>query len=431
MAEKRSRTDRVERNAGCRSVYVRSPPRQSILRFRVIVSLFACLAGSQAAWCGSARAVEAAVRSPEENIPPVLRAAQTPTGSVHWGPLSILGDEIAPGQKRELFLPISESFAGTTIETPVVVVHGVAPGMTFCVTAGVHGDELNGVEIARRVLDDIDPMQLRGTVLGVPIVNIHGFRRASRYLPDRRDLNRYFPGDPHGSSASRIAFALFDNVIRHCDALADLHSGSLHRTNLPQVRGDLRNGRVRDLAIGFGTRVVVHKEGAQGTLRRAATQVGIPAIIYEAGEPMRLQEHEIERGIAGVRNTLIWLGMLDGERRAAAEPSLYYHSYWVRADAGGILVTETTLGQFVEEGELLGIITDPVRKERAYVNTAHRGRVIGMTLAPVMIPGSAAFHIGVKDGEPLAGMIPTPKTATAPAVGELEELGGAEEERPE
>jgi predicted deacylase len=159
--------------------------------------------------------------------------------------------------------------------------------------------------------------------------------------------------------------------------------------------------------------------------------VGIPAIIYEAGEPMRLQEHEIGRGIAGVRNTLIWLGMLDGERRAASEPSMYHHSYWVRADAGGILITETTLGQFVEEGELLGIITDPVRKERAYVNTAHRGRVIGMTLAPMMIPGSAAFHIGVDDGESLVHVDPTPKSAPAPAVGDWEELGGAEEERPE
>lgn len=365
---------------------------------------------------------------------PVLRANPTAVEAEVQAvvePFSILGREIGPGEKHELFLSMSESFAGATIKTPVVVVRGDAPGMTFCITAGVHGDELNGVEIARRVLDDIDPRQLRGVVLGVPIVNIHGFRRASRYLPDRRDLNRYFPGDPHGSSASRIAFVLFDNVIRRCDALADLHSGSLHRTNLPQVRGDLRNGRVRDLAIGFGSRVIVHKEGAHGTLRRAATEVGIPAIIYEAGEPMRLQEHEIGRGVAGVRNTLIWLGMLDGERRAPTEPSLYYHSYWVRADAGGILVTDTTLGQFVEEGELLGIITDPVRKERAYVNTAHRGRVIGMTLAPMMIPGSAAFHIGVDDGEGLAGIAPTPKSVPAPALGDLEQLEGAEEERPE
>ena len=177
----------------------------------------------------------------------------------------------------------------------MLVVAGAQAGPVVCLTGGIHGDELNGVEVVRRSLAQArSPRELRGTLIGVPIVNLAAFRRGSRYLPDRRDLNRFFPGNARGSSAARLARSLFD-VLRHCDALVDVHSGSFHRTNLPQVRGDLRKPEVLRLAKAFGSEIAVHNEGRPGTLRRAATEAGIPAIAYEAGEPMRFQEDAIDR----------------------------------------------------------------------------------------------------------------------------------------
>jgi predicted deacylase len=179
-------------------------------------------------------------------------------------------------------------------------------------TAGVHGDELNGIEIVRQIFEHVSPKQLSGMLVGVPVANLHVFRRGSRYLPDRRDLNRYFPGHPAGSSASRIANALFVDVVLRCDALVDFHTGSFYRTNLPQLRANLTQEDVMELARAFGIGVVVHSEGMVGTLRRASTDAGIPAITYEAGEPQRFQAHEIERGVEGMRNTLRSMRVLEG-----------------------------------------------------------------------------------------------------------------------
>lgn len=317
-----------------------------------------------------------------------------------WGALGILGKSVEKGERRHFFLLASESFAGASMRTPVVILRGATAGPTVCFTAGIHGDELNGVEIVRELVEALDPGTLRGTVIGVPIVNLHGFQRSSRYLPDRRDLNRYFPGDPHGSSASRIADALFHGIITECDALVDFHSGSLHRSNMPQVRGDLTDPSVRNLAYGFGAEVVVHNPGKPGTLRRAATDAGIPAIIYEAGEPMRFQKKQIERGVDGVRSLLRSLGVLNDREAKKRKQQFYYQSHWVRADRGGILVSSVELGDHVREGDILGTVADPLRRGRMVIVSPHTGRLIGMTLAPVVIPGDAAFHIGVQNGEP-------------------------------
>src|SRR5690606_10179010 len=174
----------------------------------------------------------------------------------------------------------------------------------------IHGDELNGIEVVRRVLYTVDPAKLNGALIGIPIVNLQGFRRSSRYLPDRRDLNRYFPGNPQGSSAARIAHSLFHEVMAKCDALVDLHTGSFHRTNLPQLRADLTNPDVAALSKGFGATVVLQSRGARGSLRRAAADAGIPAVTMEAGEPMRLQEEAVSHGVKSIESLLDSLGML-------------------------------------------------------------------------------------------------------------------------
>jgi predicted deacylase len=341
----------------------------------------------------------------------LLAAAQAaPLPAESWGPYRLLGTDIPPGEERQLSLFVSESFAGYSLRTPVRVAAGREPGPTLCITAGIHGDELNGTEIVRRVFEGLDPAGVSGILVGIPIVNLHGFRRSSRYLPDRRDLNRYFPGNPSGSAASRIAYAVFDRVIRRCESLVDLHTGSFHRTNLPQLRGDLTNPRVLHLARGFGAGTVVHTLGRRGTLRRAATETGIPAITYEGGEPMRFQDDEVERGVEGIRQLMTDLDMIepavDAEgapepKPASAPPQKIYHrSRWVRVDEGGILLSRVRLGERIEEGTTLGAVTDPLSNERTVIFSPYAGRLIGMALNQVVIPGFAAFHIGMEDVGP-------------------------------
>jgi predicted deacylase len=312
-----------------------------------------------------------------------------------WGALALLGEEIAPGEQRRLEFATSESFAGVSVYAPVIAIRGLEAGPTLCLTAGIHGDELNGVEVVRRVLAENHPETLRGTLIGVPIANPHGFRRSSRYLPDRRDLNRYFPGRVHGSTAARMAFALFDGVVRYCEALVDFHTGSFHRTNIAQIRADLRHPEVAELAAAFGAPVVIQNAGSVGTLRRAATTAGIPAITYEAGRPIHLTEPEIESGVRGVRRLLHQKGMSDAAVEPEDRQEIYHASRWVRANDGGILLAHVALGAAVEEGQILGTVTDPISNERSEVRSPVSGRVIGMALDQVVIPGFAAFHVAI------------------------------------
>jgi hypothetical protein len=335
--------------------------------------------------------------------------------SVPWDLVELLGQRVAPGDRRRLSLRAGESFAGDAVDIPVLVVRGTTPGPTLCLVAGVHGDELNGIEIVRKVFEDLTPRDVSGMLVGVPVANVHGLRRSSRYLPDQRDLNRFFPGHPGGSSASRIANALFESVVEPCDALVDFHTGSFQRTNLPQVRGDLGNPRILELAKGFGIGEIVHSAGRAGTLRRAAADAGIPAVTFEAGEPLRFQAEEIDRGVAGLRGLLASLRMAKGglPRRPHR---IYYRSRWLRVNDGGIFLTERRLGDAVQVGDPLGTVTDPVTNERSTVIAPFRGRIIGMAVPQVVIPGFAAFHIGIEQPGTEVEVEPEPEPETpAPA----------------
>ncbi len=312
-------------------------------------------------------------------------------------PLVILGKEVSPGTSTRLGWSPGASFIGISAPTAVLVLHGAKPGPKLCLTAAVHGDELNGVEIVRRLMYDIDPMKLNGSVIGVPIVNLQGFRRGTRYLPDRRDLNRFFPGNPEGSSASRIAFSFFSEVVSHCDMLLDLHTGSFRRTNLPQLRADLTHAKVDNLAKKMGAIVVVQSEGAEGSLRRAAVQAGIPAVTLEAGAPHELSKADIDHGVKSIESAMDNLGMIHRRRfwERAAEP-IYYESSWVRAKEGGMLFSDVSLGAEVQEGDLLGTVTDPITNKHSEILAPFAGQIIGMALNRVMFPGFAAYHIGHK-----------------------------------
>ena len=320
--------------------------------------------------------------------------AHLPQGPI--APFVMLEAEVAPGTSARLAWQPAESFDGIEVATPVLVVNGAAEGPVLCLTAAVHGDELNGIEMVRRVLYDIDPQQLHGTVVGVPIVNLIGFKRASRYLSDRRDLNRHFPGNPRGSSASRIAHSFFNQVISHCTILVDLHTGSFYRSNLPQIRGDLRRPEVVRVAEAFTSTAIIHSPGAAGSLRRAAVERGIPAVTLEAGEPMRLQVDEVEHGVRGIFALIDQLGMYRKLRVWGNPVAVHYRSRWVRTDTGGILFGKAELGQQVAEGDLLGSVTDPITNMRADIVSPYDGRVIGKAVDQVVLPGFAAFHIGIE-----------------------------------
>ncbi len=335
-------------------------------------------------------------------------------------PLVLLGVEVPAATATRLAWLPGASFEGISVPTPVLVVNGARAGPTLCLTAALHGDELNGIEIVRRVMYNLEPEELSGAVIGVPIVNLQGFRRGSRYLPDRRDLNRYFPGNPTGSSAARIAYSFFNQVILHCDALVDLHTGSFHRTNLPQLRADLSHPEVLALTQQFGATVALHSARHGNTLRQAAVDHGIPAVTLETGESMRLQEDAVDHGVRGIRSLLSNMGML---KRSGfwgqAEPA-YYRSAWVRANSGGILFNKVELGETVDEGDTLGTITDPITNVRSEVVSPYDGRVLGMALNQVVLPGFAAYRIGIKSSQEEMSELPQGEETPATPNPELE-----------
>lgn len=312
-----------------------------------------------------------------------------------WPAFELLGREVAPGTKTKFpFIP-DRSFEASYLNMPVFVARGAAPGPTLCLTAGVHGDELNGVEVARRAFAEADPAELRGTLIALPSINATGVRTGNRYLPDRRDLNRAFPGRAGGSVAALIAHAVFSEVLHHCDAVVDLHTASNSRVNLPQVRADLSDPEIRALAKHFGLGIVVGGSGPDGSLRREAAKAGIPAIIYEAGGPNRFQEDEVERGVQGVRNVLAFLDMSDSDDQAIPDTRMYEKSRWVRVapGEGGFFFPAAGLGDTVEKGDALGVIVDPLTDEEFDVVSPLAGEIIGMALAQPVLSGYALVHL--------------------------------------
>ncbi len=335
----------------------------------------------------------------EPVVPPI------PDGSVDDAdvakPFVILGAEVAPATATRLAWSPDNAISGLASPTPVLVINGSEPGPTLCLTGAIHGDELNGIEIVRRVIYDIDPEALKGKLIGVPIVNLQGFQRVSRYLPDRRDLNRYFPGRPTGSLAARIANSLFRQVIKHCDYLVDIHTGSMLRNNLPQIRADMRDPKIIMFSELFDDIAIVHSKGSEGMLRVAAVQAGIPTVTLEAGESLRIQEGQIKSGAKSILGLLERLGMYNNLFVWGDPKPVYYQSYWIRASRGGILYNSVRLGAKIEVGEVLGTIVDPITNEKAEIQAAVAGRVIGMASNQVVMPGFAAYHIGTESTNPL------------------------------
>ncbi|WP_242634372.1 succinylglutamate desuccinylase/aspartoacylase family protein [Marinobacter salicampi] len=334
---------------------------------------------------------------PANNIPPGSVTEVAPESEpARAEPLRLLGAEVLPGTSTRLAWSPNIAISGLAPPTPVLVVNGEQPGPTLCLTGAVHGDELNGIEIVRRMVYDLEPDKLSGRVIGVPIVNVQGFQQGSRYLPDRRDLNRHFPGHPDGSLADRIAHSLFEEVVRHCDMLVDIHTGSLKRTNLPQLRADMNDPDVAEFTRGFDAMAVVHSSGSAGMLRTAAVRAGIVAVTMEAGESLRVQDDQIDAGVHSLTSLMERHGMISRLFVWGKPEPVYYDSQWIRAGHGGILFSDVKLGDLVTTGQILGVVADPITNAQHPVRSPRDGRVIGMAVDQVVMAGFAAYHIGAK-----------------------------------
>lgn len=314
-------------------------------------------------------------------------------------PSFVISDKaIRPGTKKKIEIPIANLMSGTPVSLPLVVVHGTEPGPAIWLTATIHGDELCGIDIIRRVLDVLNPKQMRGTVVTVPIVNVHGFNNGQRYLPDRRDLNRSFPGSRRGSLASRIAYLLMSEVIAHCPVGIDLHTGSDYRENLPQIRADLDDPYTLELAEVFGTPIAMHSRLRDGSMRQAATEADTTVLLYEAGEAGRFSRHAILAGTAGVLRVIEHLGIQEGISEPPGPVRISRKSTWIRATRSGIVHLDADLGAEVVIGETLASIRDPFGKLLGKVAARRSGMIVGVTHSPLVNRGDALVHIAEIEG---------------------------------
>ena len=310
-------------------------------------------------------------------------------------PIVVGGRSIAAGTRETVELELARLHTHTPVGMPVEVVHGKHDGPTLCVSAAIHGDELNGIEIVRRVLMLPQLKRLRGTLLAVPIVNVFGVLHQTRYLPDRRDLNRSFPGSESGSLAARLAYVFDTEVLSKATHAIDLHTAASHRTNLAQVRANVDDPETLRLARAFAAPVIIDAKLRDGSLRATAVERGLPVLLYEGGQAMRFDEDCIRLGVRGIREVMRALGMLPAAKRprAVTEPVQVGHTSWVRAPTSGILRAYVGLGDRVADGQTLGVVGDPFGDREVGLEAPFGGIVIGYSQLPLVHEGDAAFNI--------------------------------------
>lgn len=312
--------------------------------------------------------------------------------------LKIAGFSIEPGSRREIYLKVSESFLSSSVQIPVTIIRGENDGPTVFLTAAIHGDEINGIEIVRRIINETDERKLNGTLLCVPVANIPGFLDQNRYLAYNRDLNRYFPGSPRGNNAERMAHKIYSQLVKKADWGIDLHTAAHGRANMPHIRGDMSHPKTRKLARAFGSGVIIDNAGRIGSLRRTATENGIPTILFEAGQTGTFSREISEAGYRGVTRIFRTMGMLtrhSGAKRPKRPPYqvIVKHSFWVRAERGGILDLFVKPGHLVYKDEVLGVILNPFGKTVTKIKSPYTGVLVGVSTQPLAIPGTGICHI--------------------------------------
>ena len=306
-----------------------------------------------------------------------------------------IGDHvIKPGDRVSISLPVADLYTATSLSMPVKVISGRKDGPVLFVSAAIHGDELNGVEVIRRLLKRKILRSIHGTLIAVPIVNVHGFLDQSRNLPDRRDLNRSFPGSAKGSIAARLANLFANQIVAKADYGIDLHTGAINRTNLPQLRANLDDPKTLDIARAFGVPVVVNSDILDGSLRGYAAERGLPVLIYEAGEALRFDEVAIRGGIRGILNVMRHIGMIPKNKSVKQiTPVIAKSTAWVRAPVSGIINAKVQLGGSVTKGQVLATVSDPLGDAEQNVDAPFDGIVIGRSNLPLAHEGDALVHL--------------------------------------
>jgi hypothetical protein len=331
----------------------------------------------------------------------------------------VIGGEVIPGRTRRLVeLQLPPLYTHAPMNLPVHVIRGAKDGSRLFVSAAIHGDELNGTEIIRRLLKQPALKRLRGTLVAVPIVNVYGLIHHSRYLPDRRDLNRSFPGSEKGSLAARLAHIFMTEIVHNCSHGIDLHTGAIHRSNLPQIRANLDDPETLRLAEAFGVPVLINSNIRDGSLRGATAEHGIPVLLYEAGEALRFDEVSIRAGVKGIIKVMRSLEMLPPlrtRRKTRHEPFVARSSTWIRASSSGLFRKVYGLGSRVKRGEVLGLIDDAVGGEESEVIATVSGIIIGCSVIPLVHEGEALFHIArFEDIKEVAGQVESFQSGLAP-----------------
>lgn len=323
------------------------------------------------------------------------QTAREPKAKANTDLLEIGGIAIKPGETKRVELPMPPLYTDTHMSIPVHIQRGKRPGPTLFVSAAIHGDELNGVEIITRLLKSKSIKSLRGTLIAVPMVNVYGVLSQSRYMPDRRDLNRSFPGSKKGSLAGRVAHLFLNEVVAKCDFGIDLHTGAIHRSNLPQIRANLDDQETLEMAEAFGLPVLLNADIRDGSLRQAAADQGVKVLLYEAGQALRYDEFSIRAGVKGIINVMRHIGMLNKRtsKGRAVKRFVARQSGWVRANESGFVALKAQLGDHVEEGAVLAIIADPYGEELDQVVSPAEGVVIGRQNIPLTQAGEALYHI--------------------------------------
>ncbi|MEF8799536.1 MAG: succinylglutamate desuccinylase/aspartoacylase family protein [Halolamina sp.] len=312
------------------------------------------------------------------------------------------GGRIDPGERQRLRFTISQTYLGDPIRIPVTVINGEEPGPTAFLSAAVHGDELNGIEVVRRVANDWELADLAGTLVCLPIINVPAFLAQQRYLPaSERDLNRSFPGAPDSTAAKRMADQIFRNFIEPCEFGLDFHTSTRGRTNTLHARADMANDDVSRLAHAFATNVIIDTAGPTGTLRREATAAGTPTVTIEMGEAHRFQGEYIDRALTGVESVLAEYGMLP--QSAVTWPGWRtvvtgeQERTWLRADAGGIADMHADIGSLVQAGEPVATISNPFASDRSVVEAPFPGLLVGALENPIVYPGNPLCHLAQLD----------------------------------
>ena len=317
------------------------------------------------------------------------------TGSRHRKSVAEWGEvEIPAGESADVNVAVSESYSGMTVNIPIHVRRAEKDGPVVFVTAALHGDEINGTGAVRQLIQDENFSLLRGSLLLVPVLNLLAFERHSRYMPDRRDLNRTFPGSETGSLASRMAYKIFDEIVSRCDYGIDLHTAAVRRTNYPNVRGDMRSESVSTLARAFGSEIIIDSNGPKGSFRREACRAGCPTVIMEGGEVWKVEPGIVETAVRGIKNVLRTLEMLDGETLEPGFQVVVKQSKWIRAEKGGFLRFHVGPGDIVDKGQPLTTNTTILGQERSVLHAPFDAVVIGMTTLPAISPGEPVCNLG-------------------------------------